>query len=59
MIHVNWMESNDVVLFGTNLSNEMFEYAKAVGIGISEVKELLIRNVDAIFDDGAKVWLRE
>jgi hypothetical protein len=38
-----------IVLFGTNLSNELFEFAKAVKASTRDLKELLGRNVDAIF----------
>jgi hypothetical protein len=48
-----------IVLFGTNLSNELFEYAKAVKADPKDLKELLLRNVDAIFDESLKPWLRE
>jgi len=37
----------------------MFEYAKAVGAESKDLKELLMRNVDAIFDDDAKDWVRQ
>ena len=39
--------------------NEMFEYAQAFKVDGKELKELLLRNVDAIFDDEAKDWLRD
>jgi len=38
--------------------NELFEYAKAVGADTKDLKELLLRNVDAIFDEEAKDWTR-
>jgi hypothetical protein len=47
------------VLFGTNLSNELFEYAKAVKAEPKDLKELLLRNVDAIFDEHEKPKLKE
>jgi predicted nucleotidyltransferase len=60
MIHVSLSYKLIIlVLFGTNLSNELFEYAKAVGAVTKDLKKLLIRNVDAIFDDSLKPWLRE
>jgi predicted nucleotidyltransferase len=60
MIHVSLSYKLIIlVLFGTNLSNELFEYAKAVGAETKDLKKLLIRNVDAIFDDSLKPWLRE
>jgi hypothetical protein len=40
------------------MMNEMFEYAKAVGATTKDLKELLLRNVDAIFDDECKEWVR-
>ena len=47
------------MLFSTNISTELFEYAHNFGVSAEELKELLIRNVDAIFDDSCKEWLRE
>ena len=47
------------MLFGTNISNEVFEYAKALNITPAQLKELLLRNVEAIFDEGEKEWLRD
>jgi hypothetical protein len=47
------------VLFGTNLSNELFEFAKAVKASTRDLKALLERNVDATFaDDETKVWMK-
>ena len=45
---------DDTLLFNTNISMEMFEYCKAVDLVEREdIKQLLVRNVDAIFyDDG-------
>ena len=43
-----------IVLFGTNISNEMFEYANATNSDLRTLKELLLRNVEAIFDEGCK-----
>ena len=43
---------DDTLLFNTNISMELFEFAKAVKITeVSDLKELLIKNVDAIFYD--------
>ncbi len=36
----------------------MFEFAKVVGHTPKELKALLLRNVDAIFDEDSKDWLR-
>jgi len=47
------------VLFSTNLSTELFEYAHGFGITASDLKERMVRNVDAIFDESVKEWLRE
>lgn len=49
------------MLFGTNLSNELFEFAKAVKASTRDLKGLLEKNVDAIFasDDETKEWLRD
>jgi len=45
-------------LFGNNSSQELFEYAKAVRASPKDLKALLVRNVDAIFDEDSKAWLR-
>ena len=50
---------DDTMLFSTNLSTEMFEFANAFQVNSSHLKALLLRNVDAIFDDSLKPWLRE
>ena len=50
---------NRLVLFGTNIANEMFEYAKAVSVSATHLKALLLKNVAAIFaDDEVKAWVR-
>ena len=46
------------MLFANNNSHELFEYAKAVGATSKDLKELLLRNVEAIFDEDSKPWLR-
>ena len=41
------------------MSNELFEFAKAVKASTRDLKALLERNVDATFaDDETKEWLR-
>lgn len=49
------------MLFGTNLSNELFEFAKAVKASTRDLKALLEKNVEAIFTDDSetKEWLRD
>ena len=43
---------DDTFLFNTNLSMELFEYTKAMGIQDNDnIKSQLIKNVDAIFSD--------
>ena len=43
---------DDTLLFNTNIGAEFFEYAKAVEVyDVEELKELLIKNIDAIFLD--------
>ena len=45
---------DDTFLFSTNLSMELFEFTKAMGIKENEViKQQMIKNVDAIFLDDA------
>jgi hypothetical protein len=48
------------VLFGTNLSNELFEFAKAVKANTRDLKTLLERNATAIFaeDDETRDWVK-
>ena len=50
-----------IVLFGTNLSNELFEFAKAVKASTRDLKALLQKNVEAIFasNDETRDWLRD
>ena len=58
MILVSSVPKRLVVLFGTNIANEMFEYAKAVNVSATQLKALLLRNVAAIFaDDEVKAWV--
>ena len=68
MKHIKWFNDHqhnviiccdDTLLFGTNLANEMFEYAKGFGIEPKELKGLLLKNVDAIFDETAKESVRK
>ena len=48
------------MLFGTNISNELFEFGKAVKASTRDLKVQLERNVDAIFaDDDTKEWVRK
>ena len=47
------------VLFGNNLSQELFEFAKVVGHSPQQLKQLLVRNAEAIFDEESKAWLKE
>jgi hypothetical protein len=50
---------DDTMLFGTNISNELFEFGKAVKETTRDLKALLERNVDAIFAcDETKEWVR-
>ena len=37
---------------------ELFEYAHGFNITVQNLKDQLVRNVDAIFDDSCKEWLR-
>lgn len=47
-----------LVLFGTNISNEWFEFVQAFSIETKEMKEMLLRSVDGIFDESSKEWVR-
>ena len=49
--------TDDTMLFSTNISTEMFEFAKGFKVSTQQLKELLLRNVNAIFDDSCKEWL--
>jgi hypothetical protein len=47
------------MLFGTNLSNELFEFGKAVKATTRDLKAQLERNVQAIFaDDETREWVK-
>jgi adenosine deaminase len=50
---------DDTMLFSTHHSTEYFEFANAVDAGPKEFEAILLKNVDAIFDESAKDWLRE
>jgi len=49
---------DDTMLFSTNISTELFEYATAFQSTGEKLKAMLLRNVDAIFDDESKEWLK-
>jgi len=51
--------TDDTMLMSTNISTEYFEYCNAYAITLEQMKQRLVRNVDAIFDDSCKEWLRE
>lgn len=50
--------TDDTMLFSTNISTELFEYSKAFDVSSEELKALLIENVEAIFDESCKDWLK-
>jgi adenosine deaminase len=53
---------DDTMLFGTNISNEMFEFAKAVNATTADLKQLLLRNAEgALFamDEETRLWVRQ
>lgn len=50
---------DDTMLFSTHHSTEYFEFANACDAGPAEFKTMLMKNVDAIFDDSVKDWLKE
>jgi hypothetical protein len=47
------------MLFSTNISTELFEYCKAFDVSSSDLKELMLKGVNSIFDDSCKEWLTE
>jgi adenosine deaminase len=49
---------DDTMLFSTHHGTEMFEFANAVEANPSQLKALLLKNVDAIFDEDAKSWVK-
>lgn len=50
--------ADDTMLFSTNISTELFEFSNAFAVTAEALKDRLIRNVDTIFDDSCKEWLR-
>ena len=50
---------DDTMLFSTNHSTEWFEFANAFQLTGGECKQMLLRSVNAIFDDNKKQWLTE
>jgi len=51
--------TDDTMLFSTNISTELFEFAKGFKVSTEDLKALLVRNVDAIFDEDCKGEIRE
>ncbi len=49
--------TDDTMLFSTNISTELFEYAKAFDVSSEDLKQLMLKGVDAIFDETCKEWL--
>lgn len=51
---------DDTFLFNTNLSMELFEFAKAMDLTSDQVKDLLVKSISAIFfmDDDFKESLK-
>ena len=47
------------MLFSTNLSTELFEYAHSFAVTAEDLKARMLRNVDIIFDESYKETLRE
>ena len=51
---------DDTMLFSSNLSTEMFEYANSFQKDSQHLKDQMVKGVDACFcDDKTKEWLRE
>jgi adenosine deaminase len=50
--------TDDTMLFSTNISTELFEFAKGFKVSTEDLKALLVRNVDAIFDESCKEEIR-
>ena len=61
MIQVSGLVVGDafVVLFSTNLSMELFEFANGFKVTPQQLKQMLIKSVDAIFDESIKDEIRE
>lgn len=47
------------MLFSTHHGTEMFEFANAVEANPTDLKELLLKNVDAIFCENSKEWVKK
>jgi len=51
--------TDDTMLFSTNISTELFEYAKGFDVSSEDLKRMMERSVDSIFAEDCKEWLRE
>lgn len=49
--------TDDTMLFSTNISTELFEYSKAFDVSSLELKDLMLKGVNSIFDESCKEWL--
>lgn len=49
--------TDDTMLFSTNISTELFEYSKAFDVCSEDLKQLMLKAADAIFDESCKEWL--
>ena len=45
---------DDTMLFNTNMSSEIFELVKMLGVGKDEHKAMAVRAVEAVFDEGQR-----
>jgi len=54
------INTDDTMLFSTNLSTEWFEYAKAFNLTCLQMRAQTLKAVDAAFcDEETKAWVRE
>ena len=52
--------TDDTMLFSTNLSTELFEYAKGFDVSSERLKQMMLRSCEAVFaDEVCKEWLKE
>lgn len=50
---------DDTMLFNTNMINELFELVNLLQLNQLDIKEMYLKSIDAIFDDGCKEAIRE
>jgi len=51
--------TDDTMLFSTNISTELFEFAKGFDVSAEALKQMMLKSCESIFAEDCKEWLRE